>query len=228
MTTLKKKNKKDNIEIVLKQIELSQKIIITTHINPDGDAIGSVVALLHYLIQKEKEVILISYNEVPSNLKFVIGAELIEVYDNYKHDIQISTADLIIVTDLNEIDRLKTVGEVILKSSARKCIIDHHVEPKQFADYYLIDSKASSTCEILYNLFKKDKKFQMTPEIALAIYTGIMTDTGGFRFSNTNRYIFKIAADLMKYNVNPAKVYDEVYNTLSFNGLNFWERLFQD
>jgi bifunctional oligoribonuclease and PAP phosphatase NrnA len=209
----------EDLKKILNQIEISRKIIVTTHINPDGDAVGSVLALFHYLNQKGKEVTAISYSTIPDNLKFITGSEIIEQYDSEKHDALIESADLIVISDLNDIDRLKTVGEAISRSKAEICVIDHHLEPKPFADYYLIDSEASSACEVLYNLFNFDKRFQMNDKIALALYVGLMTDTGSFRFSNTNHVVFKIAADLLKYNVSPAVVYDEVFNTLSLNGL---------
>ncbi|MCX7909767.1 MAG: bifunctional oligoribonuclease/PAP phosphatase NrnA [Ignavibacteria bacterium] len=203
-----------NIINVLKKYN---KFLILTHSNPDGDAIGSCLALYHYLKQKNKIVSFKLLTPIPTNLHFLNGIDKIEIINNPTNDEIPNDLDVIVILDLNDISRLKEIQAGIEKSSAIKIIVDHHQEPKNIADYYLIDTTASSTGEILYKLLKIDETIVWTPAIIDNLYVAIMTDTGNFRFERTDGEVHRIVADLIDYGVDPVKLYNEVYNKIPIN-----------
>lgn len=202
---------------ILAAIENSKNILITTHTNPDGDAIGSCLALYHYLQQKNKQAQIIIHSPIPSNLKFLSGINHIIINNNDQINKLSINSDTIFVVDLNDISRVINLRRVIEQSNAFKIVIDHHLEPKDFADLYLIDTTASSTGEILYKLFQKDKNFQWTKLISECLYVAIMTDTGNFRFERTDGEVHRIVANLIDYGADPVELYNEVYNKITFN-----------
>lgn len=222
-------NNKDNAKLItipnfetsansiLKVLSTSNNILILTHSNPDGDAIGSSLALYHYLVQKNKNVTFILLSPIPTNLKFLSGIDKIQIINKSSSYFIPTELDAIVILDLNDISRLKEIQEQIAISPATKIVIDHHQEPKNFADYYLIDTTASSTGEILYKLLKKDTNIEWTPEITENLYVAIMTDTGNFRFERTDGEVHRIVADLIDYGVDPVKLYNEVYNKIPLN-----------
>lgn len=207
----------ESVNIILTAIENSKNILITTHANPDGDAIGSCLALYHYLQQKNKQAQIIIHSPIPTNLKFLDGINHIIISNDQQINELSINSDTIFVIDLNDISRVKSLRIAIEQSNALKIVIDHHLEPKDFADLYLIDTTASSTGEILYKLLQKDKNFQWTKLISECLYVAIMTDTGNFRFERTDGEVHRIVADLIDYGADPVKLYNEVYNKIPFN-----------
>ncbi len=211
---------------IIEKLGNCQNVLIVTHNNPDGDAIGSSLAMYSYLKQKGKDPIFVLQSPIPTNLRFLIGidnitTDLNEILTNH------SGFDCIVVLDLNDISRVQKVGDYVLQSNATKIVIDHHLEPKDFADYYLIDTTASSTGEILFKLLKKDEQMQWSLDICENLYVAIMTDTGNFRFERTDGDVHRIVADLIDYGVDPVRLYNEVYNKIPFNsarlmGLGFF------
>lgn len=191
--------------------------LIITHSNPDGDAIGSSLALYHYLNQKNKNVTLVMLSPIPSNLQFLTGINKIEFLLEPRKKFTANNFDVIVILDLNDITRLKEFHKHIINSNALKIVIDHHQEPKQFADFYLVDTSASSTGEILFKLLRKDKNILWTPQIAESLYVAIMTDTGNFRFERTDSEVHRIVADLIEFGADPVRLYNEVYNKISLN-----------
>ncbi|MGQ9818887.1 MAG: DHH family phosphoesterase [Candidatus Kapaibacteriales bacterium] len=207
----------DSASKILLAIENSKNILITTHNNPDGDAIGSSLALYHYLQQKNKQAQIIIHSPIPTNLKFLDGINHIIINSNQQINKLSNISDTIFVVDLNDISRVKSLKMTIEQSNARKIVIDHHLEPKDFADLYLIDTTASSTGEILYKLFQKDRSIKWNKFISECLYVAIMTDTGNFRFERTDGEVHRIVADLIDYGADPVKLYNEVYNRIPFN-----------
>lgn len=206
-----------SVNEILTAIENSKNILISTHTNPDGDAIGSCLALYHYLQQKNKQAQIIIHSPIPSNLKFLNEINHITINNDEQINKLSTNSDTIFVVDLNDISRVKSLRLVIEQSNALKIVIDHHLEPKNFADLYLIDTTASSTGEILYKLLQKDRNFQWTQIISEYLYVAIMTDTGNFRFERTDSEVHRIVADLIDYGADPVKLYNEVYNKIPFN-----------
>jgi phosphoesterase RecJ-like protein len=198
----------------------AKNIVISTHTNPDGDAIGSELALYHYAKQYNKNIEIINDTPTPANLIYLKGSEVIKIFDEGDYRQKFLNADLIIVVDLNDSKRLKSVQESVLKSRAKKLVIDHHLEPQNFADYYLIDSTASSTGEIIWRLINEDMNSMINPETANAIYCAIMTDTGVFRFSNTNAVVHSIISRLIDFGADIVDSYNCIYNQNSLQSIH--------
>lgn len=191
-------------------IEKAQRIVIFTHMAPDGDAMGSSLALYHYV----KNATVIVPNAFPAFLAWMPGADKIRVYEKEAEVCNklISEADLFICTDFNDPKRIGPMGDKMMANPAKKILIDHHLNPVDFADEVHSDPSASSACEIVYRMIK-DEGF--TTDIATCIYTGLMTDTGNFSYNSARCEIYEIVADLVRAGVKKEEVYDAVFNQYS-------------
>ncbi len=196
--------------------EKANNIIITTHTNPDADALGSALSLYLYGIEHKKSIKVINNSATPDNLKFLPKADDILIY-NESLDDEILNADVIFVLDLNDSSRLKSMENAVLNSKATKIMIDHHIDPESFCDFYCSDIEASSTGELMYKFFDCDPNFKLNSEIATNLYAAIMTDTGSFRFPRTTPYVHQIIAKMIDYGADPFNIYDKIYNCNSFN-----------
>jgi len=193
---------------ILKKLQNSNQILITSHAIPDGDAVGSLVATGMALEASGKKVTLYNESEIPSTYQFLPSI------DQIKHKIDdIDVYDAVVVLDCGDIER---VGEKASKISRISCVIniDHHITNTRFGNLQLIDPFACATCEIVYRLIK-EINVPISTDIALCLYTGILTDTGSFRFSNTNREAFQICEEMVGIGVNPYAVARQVYQTYS-------------
>ncbi len=197
------------LEKILKE---NNSFLLTTHVNPDADAIGSEIAL--YLILKElkKEVYIINRSATPYNLEFLDVDKKIETYNPEKHDKIINTVDVLAAIDFNRSDRMVLMQEAFNKSKSKKICIDHHQDAEDFVDDLFSDISYSATGQIIYDLIKKTGIVKLTFETAYPIYAAIMTDTGSFRFERTTPELHKIAAELLELGVNPGDVFDKVYD----------------
>jgi bifunctional oligoribonuclease and PAP phosphatase NrnA len=203
---------------LLKQIiSESDSFLITTHVNPDADALGSEIAL--YLILKElgKEVFIVNYSETPYNLLFLDKSGAIETYEEGKHNPVIYAIDVIIALDFNKWDRTVKMKQALIKSKALKICIDHHLDPENIADHFFIDINYSACGEIIYDFIKKTDIVSMTYELAYPLYAAIMTDTGSFRFERTTQELHIIASEMLKLGVIPGEVFDKIYDQSKFS-----------
>ena len=176
---------KKHIEQIAKIIEQNQKFILTTHANPDGDGIGSEMALYYYLRQIGKQVTILNIDSAPGNLRFLDPDHLITIFDRQAHRRILEQADLVIVLDISDWNRLRDFGKAVLESGKKTVCIDHHILAEKFADHDFVFTSASSTGELMYDLLKGlNAKFETS--ICEAIFTAIIADTGCFRFSNTS------------------------------------------
>lgn len=189
--------------------------VIVTHWSPDGDAMGSSLGLYNYLIQKKHQVQVITPNDYPSFLAWLPGNK--KVIDFSLHSksaiAKVNKADLIFCLDFNSLHRIDLLGVEIAKSKAVKMIIDHHLQPEDFADFMLHSVAACSTCELVYDFIQLlgDKKY-MNKAIANCLYTGIMTDTGSFRYPSTTAKTHKIIAELITAGAENAAIHDRIYD----------------
>lgn len=193
-----------------------KKIVIITHWSPDGDAMGSSLGLYNYLIQKKHKVTVITPNDYPSFLFWLPGNKQVIDYSLKPTPAKkaVAKADIIFCLDFNSLKRLNTLGDEVSKAKkAIKFIIDHHLEPEDFADYMLHTIEACSTCELVYDLIElmEDKKL-LNKAIANCLYTGIMTDTGSFRFPSTTAKTHRIIAELIDAGANNSDIHDRVYD----------------
>lgn len=206
----------DNFEQNLKKaVELfhnSKNIIISAHTNPDGDAIGSELGLYNFAKKLGKNCKIINDSETPDNLRFLPNSEEIYTYDRFEFYQDFENADLIFILDLNDPNRLKNVKDSIVSTRATKIVIDHHMDPQQFADIYCIDTESTSTGELIYKFISEYGDEHFNKEIAEPLYTAILTDTGSFRHFRTDAEIHRIAAKLIECGADPVSIYDNVYN----------------
>ena len=204
-------------------IEQAQHIVIFTHMAPDGDAMGSSLALWHWIkgerlkVKGEREVTVIVPNAFPAFLSWMPGADRIRIYEKESDACNqlIADADLFICTDFNDPKRIGLMGEKMLANPCPKILIDHHLNPVDFADEVHSFPEASSSCEIVYKELRNEGVKELTTDIATCIYTGLMTDTGNFSYNSANCEIYEIVADLVRAGVKKEAVYDAVFNQYS-------------
>ena len=201
--------KKGNLSRVKEALLKSRNILITTHVNPDGDGISSEAALCLYLKKLGKHVVVINKDPLPEMFAFLPGVDEIHVSGQPTFD-----PDLIIVTDCGGLERtgLKIPGEF----TPKVIVIDHHLTHDQNGEINLLDHEASATGELVYQLIKemeKDSPAKMDYPIALCLYTSIFTDTGSFRYSNTTPKALEIASKLVAYGINSWTVAEQVYES---------------
>ncbi len=201
-------------------LSAKQNVVITTHVNPDGDAIGSSVALLNFLIKMGHDVSVIVPNDYPDFLKWMKNDELIINYSNSKNESQekIKNASLIFCLDFNNLNRINEIGDYISESKAKKVLIDHHLDPSDFYDFKIHDVKASATAELVYNFLIELDSNAVDKDISEALYTGILTDTGSFKFSMSPK-VHKIVSDLMIRGVDIGFINNKIYDSNSLDKL---------
>jgi phosphoesterase RecJ-like protein len=209
----------DEIKEVLKQ---SNSIVITTHQSPDGDAIGSALALYHFFKKESKDVTVIVPDAFPNFLNWMSGVETIIHYDTQAEiaDRLIENADVIFSLDYNSLSRILELRNPIEKSNAIKIVIDHHQEPQDFANHYFVDTNSCSTCQLVYEFIEGlDQINLLDKSIGECIYCGIMTDTGSFRYPSTTSKTHRIIAHLIDLGVENSNIHQAVYDNASENRL---------
>ncbi len=194
-----------------KILEENTDFIITCHVNPDADAIGSELAVYDILTQIKKNARIINYSKTPYNLEFLDSNKVIEKYDPGKHDEVIKNSGVIILLDLNQLSRTVKMENAIRNSPAIKVCIDHHTEPENFSEYMIVDNQYSSTGEIIYDFLDKTEIAVLNHNIATQLYAAIMTDTGSFRFERTTPELHRKVANLLEQGVSPYEIYDQIY-----------------
>lgn len=189
---------------------------ITTHVNPDGDAIGSEVGLAEWLKSIGKQVRIINHNETPANYQFIgNGDPFVEQFEVKRHEAIMHDFDCLLILDVNDPARVRSL-EPFAREHKNVAVIDHHLEPKEFAKHYFIDTEACSTGELIYRLIERAQPAlggSISPRGAMALYTAIMTDTGGFKFPRTDAEVFRMCAELLELGADPVASYNEVFNS---------------
>jgi phosphoesterase RecJ-like protein len=203
---------------LLKKILLeNNSFLLTTHVNPDADAIGSEIALYFILKELGKKIYIINHSTTPYNLEFLDTDKIIEKYDKHKHRHIFDEVDVIAAIDFNRPDRVVSMQGGFQKSEKTKICIDHHQDSSTFADYYCTDVSYSATGHIIYDLIKKTGIVNLNFTTALPVYAAIMTDTGSFRFERTTPELHLVIADLLNQKVVPGEVYDKIYDQSKFS-----------
>mgnify|MGYP003210442755 FL=1 len=206
------------IDHFLKWFERADKIVIVSHVSPDGDAIGSSLGLAQFLDSQDKTVNVIVPNAFPDFLKWMPGSKDILLYDRYKEfaDKLINEADIICCLDFNSLKRIEEMADSVATSPARKILIDHHLYPEDFCRIVISHPEISSTSELVFRLICRMGYFSdISREGAECIYTGMMTDTGGFTYNSNNREIYFIISELLSKGIDKDDIYRKVYNTYS-------------
>ncbi len=208
-------------------LKLPKSICIVAHKNPDGDAIGSSLGLYHYLLLKGHKVTVILPNAYPDFLKWVPGEPHIINYELHtaKADAIIHDCDLIFTLDFNALHRAGEMAEVLAKSTAIKVMIDHHQNPDGYANYVYSDTSICSTCQMVYHFIDMlNDTAYIDKNIATALYLGIMTDTGSFRFRSTTSTTHQVIAHLIDKGADNAQIHNNVYDTNSLSRLKLLGR----
>ena len=210
-----------NVKAVKELLSIPKDIVITTHRNPDGDAIGSSLGLMQYLTQLGHAVKIISPSDYPAILGWMPGVDSIVVYDNEVDQSKelIEKAQIIFCLDFNSLDRIDKVGELVNDQGCIKIMIDHHLDPEPFADHILSDTTASSTCELVFQFICDlgDKSY-INKTVGESLFTGILTDTGSFKYS-TSAKLFRIVSELVEIGVDDYKLQDLIFNSLTVKHL---------
>jgi len=205
-----------------------KNVVVVPHRNPDGDAMGSCLAIYHYLGSKGHTVTVVTPNDYPSFLKWLPGSK-----EAYKFDMQnrqakgaIDTADVIFLLDFNALHRVgNDMQNTLEKYKGDFIMIDHHQQPDDIAKYLFSDTSICSTCQMVYHFIEKlDDVASINADIATCLYTGIMTDTGSFRFPSTTSVTHRIIADLIDKGAENAKIHNNVYDTNSYGRLQLLGR----
>jgi phosphoesterase RecJ-like protein len=198
-------------------LAIPKRICITSHRNPDGDAIGSSLGLYHYLIQLGHEVTVAFPSDYPLIFDWMPAADKILIFDIEQARTRdaLTQADLIFALDYNALERIDKMGDVIRPlSNIPKIMIDHHREPEPFVDYMLSDITASSTSELVVDFIHLlDDSDRITKTVGECLFTGIVTDTGSFRFS-TSPKLYRVVAELVERGVNDHQLQDLIHNCL--------------
>ena len=201
-------------------IRNAQHIVIFTHMAPDGDAMGSSLAMYHWIndqienrksiIENRKSVHIIVPNAFPAFFNWMPGADTIRIYENdAQHcDRLIAEADLFVCTDFNDPKRIGPMGDKMMANPCPKILIDHHLNPVDFANEVHSYPEASSSCEIVYRIIRNNLSNQnnLSCDIATCIYTGLMTDTGNFSFNSTNCELYEMIAELVRAGIKKDEI----------------------
>jgi bifunctional oligoribonuclease and PAP phosphatase NrnA len=200
-----------------------QTILITTHQNPDADAMGSSLGWAGYLRKKGHHVTVVTPTEYPQNLHWMPGNESVIAFDE-KIRSQVSQlmadADLIFCLDFSSLDRIKELAPMVRQSRARKVLIDHHLEPEAFADFGYWDPSLAATAQLIFYLIDKlGDKHLIDEPIAECLYAGLMTDTGSFRHPNTTGLVHRMAADLVDLGIDVSNIHRRLFDNTSLEKL---------
>ncbi|MBO6517617.1 MAG: DHH family phosphoesterase [Bacteroidia bacterium] len=196
------------------------KIVITTHHKPDADALGSSLALYHYLTKLGKDVSVVTPTDYPSNLHWMPGNDIVINFEqNVDRAVELArAADIIFCLDFNDLSRINQFGHIVKESAAKKIMIDHHREPSGFDDYRFWTIETSSTCELIYDfIIKNDGEELIDADMASCIYAGMVADTGSFRFSSTSSHTLRVAAKLMDLGIDSAKIHALMLDNFSLS-----------
>ena len=208
-------------------ISENEKIFISTHINPDGDSLGSAFAMYHYLKKLGKDCRIINHSEVPLVYSFLNEKEIFnEISD--ENIAFIKNADLGIILDIGDFYRLGEVANIIESTTVETINIDHHpLTENDFFTHNFINLDASSVGEILYSYFSSLGSDIIDKEMMLGIYSAVLTDTGSFRFSNTNQLSHEIAVDAIKMGINISEIYQNIYENSSVSRIKLLGNVIQ-
>ncbi len=208
----------DLIHKVEKELNRADKIVIVVHVGPDGDAMGSSLAMWHYLMTIEKEPVVIVPTAFPNFLSWMPGSENVLVYEQKKSicDEIIANAELIFTLDFNVPNRLAKMETAIMNAAAPKILVDHHLHPGDYAKVTISYPEISSTSELIFRLICRLGDFsKINLACAECIYTGMMTDTGAFTYNSNKPEIYIIINELIKIGVDKDAIYRLVFNNYS-------------
>lgn len=220
-----------DIQAIQLLLSTPKKIAIIPHRGPDGDAMGSTLALYHFLLKNNHYPTVVSPNDFPDFLAWMPGSETVKIYEKDKENCTkiLQEAELIFTLDFNALHRVGEMEQVLEKLTAPFIMIDHHQKPDDYATYIYSDVAFGSTCEMVYNFISfLDKKQDLDKTIATCIYTGILTDSGSFRFPKTTGTTHRIIAELIDLGVENTVIPTLLFDNSSYNRLQLLGRALQN
>lgn len=206
------------IERLRASINGAQRIAITCHKSPDGDALGSSLALCHVLRRLGKDVTVVTPDMAPKSLEFIPGVRELVVFT--KHELRarrvLNDAQLIFCLDYNSMKRIDRLGELVEPLKAHRVLIDHHLDPDDTFNIVISHPEASSTCELVFRVLMQMGLLRMMDRHAAScLYVGLLTDTGGFAYSCDNPEFYEILASIMRRRIDRISLYNKAMNTFS-------------
>lgn len=203
-----------------------ERYVLTTHVRPDGDALGSQLALARFLTALGKTVTCLNADLAPDNLAWLPGMDAVETFDGRLAQREaVDRADAVVVVDTNALDRLGKVGPLVRASRAATYLVDHHTNPEGWFGHRFVRDTASSTGELVHELIAARDPGLIDTATAELLYTAIMTDTGSFRFSSVTPDVHRVVADLLERGgINPAPIHAAVYETRRLGALRLLGR----
>ncbi len=208
------------------RLKFARRIMITTHIHPDGDAIGSELAMYYYLQYLEKDVEILNISSTPDIYKFLDKENVINIYSD---DDFLKESDLIIALDVSKYERIEKIAKDAKKNNIKLITIDHH--PKHTENLFIqeiIDTSASSAGYLVYQFIKKFNPEFIDKKIGLFLYCAVATDTGYFHYNNANPESYQMACDLVNVGVKPTEVYEKLYEQNSINQMKMLGHVLQN
>ncbi len=205
---------------VKKALDTAKNLVVIGHKNPDGDAIGSSLGLAGFLRKKDFEVTVVMPNEFPEFLKWMPGCDDLLIYEKQAQEVQktLDAADVIFTLDFNALNRSGDLSPLLEASEAKFIMIDHHQQPDAYAVATYSDASMSSTAQMVFHFMEAlDGIPLLDRDIATNLYTGIMTDTGSFRFSATTATTHRVIAQLLEHGAVPNVIHENIYDTASQN-----------
>jgi len=193
-------------------IQNANKIMLTTHENPDGDGLGAECGIFYHLKEVSKDVRIINYSELPPEYQYLNDDDIFESYNRSSHEIWMKDVDLVIIFDVGDYVRVRTIKDIIEKYNLKTMNIDHHPHPDENPfTYNLVDLNAAATGCMVYDYLLEARERPITRKSLEGIYTAVMTDTGCFRYSNTDKKCHEIAIDALKNDIKTHSIYQVVY-----------------
>ncbi len=214
-------------------IQKSQSIVLSTHVNPDGDGLGSELGLYYYLLDMGKTCRIINTSKLPELYNFLDPDNIVEQYDDSIHNSYFKEVDILISLDIGDYRRMNEIKDRIIENNIFSVSIDHHPEDEKFFDLSLVDTNSPATGYLVWDFLMFNDYKNLDIKIANALYCALITDTGSFKYNSTSPECHMMAAHLLQSGVKPYDIYDIVYERrelsqvrlLSFviNNLKFYE-----
>ncbi|MCP2026137.1 phosphoesterase RecJ-like protein [Flavobacterium sp. HSC-32F16] len=220
-----------DIQAIQLLLAAPKKIVIIPHRGPDGDAMGSTLALYHFLLKNNHQPTVIAPNDFPDFLAWLPGSETVKIFEKDTENCTkiLEEAELIFTLDFNAFHRTGEMEHTLVKLTAPFIMIDHHEKPHDYAAYTYSDPSYGSTCEMVYNFISfLNKKEDIDKTIATCIYTGILTDSGSFRFPGTTGNTHRIIAELIDLGVENTQIPVLLYDNSSYSRLQLLGRALQN
>jgi len=221
------KNIADKFQSLFNIIQKNERFVLTSHVHTDGDAIGCLIAMSKYIKSLKKHVDILIPGDVPQKYQFLGTNGNINELKGQKIKSAIQKTQVIIILDVSALTRLEQLHPLIKNSPAIKVCIDHHPFDADWIDLEIVDMDRVATGEILYQFFKTCE-IPIDKQMASALYTAILSDSGSFRFQRTDSFTFDMAADLVKLGVDPVEMYSHVYENSSQKQLKAWGEILAD